>query len=67
MSNVINIGRRRPHVFLNPTSDADRNSPVIAANKWQMHQIVERLKVMYGDDVAKQVMFDVANEFWPVE
>lgn len=65
MSNVIKIGGRRPYAFLDAPSKEFEKSPVISAGKWQMTQIVERLKVMYGDDVAKQVMFDVANEFWP--
>lgn len=66
MSNVINIGGRRPHAFLKPPAVQEMEKAAsLAGNRWQLKLVIDRIRTIHGDDAAKQAMIDVANMVWP--
>lgn len=65
MSNVISIGGRRPRLIATDGATPDQMQAHLAGTKWQIKVLIERLKVVHGDDVAKQAHVDVASAVWP--
>lgn len=66
MSNIIKIGGRRPHQFMKtPAVENMEQAASLAGNRWQLKQVIERMKLLHGDEAAKQAILDVANQVWP--
>lgn len=66
MSNVINIGGRRPHQFMKtPAVENMEQAASLAGNRWQLKQVIERMKLLHGDEAAKRAIMDVVGDIWP--
>lgn len=62
MGHVILIGGRRPRTVIN--GDDDKRADLAGA-KWQLGVLLQRMRAVHGDDVAKATLLDVAHQIWP--
>lgn len=62
MSNIILIGGRRPRTVIN--GDEDKRADLAGA-KWQLKTLLQRVRAVHGDDDARLMLLDVANQIWP--